>query len=136
MALAWTRGRLNVGTTNVTSYIRSLSLDYAAEMLDRTVMGDLTRKSLPGLKVWSVTAELKQDTAGALDALLFPLIGSTGFTVYCQSLATSNVSDANPRYSGTAVLENYNPLGGSVGDLRVSSVTFRSAGTLSRSTAT
>jgi len=59
-----------------------------------------------------------------------------GFTVYTQPVATSNVSDTNPRFSGTAVLENYQPQGGSVGDMLTAPVTFQAAGTLSRVTAT
>lgn len=141
--LAHTRAALVVNGVDLTGAARSVTLNFGAEMLDKTAMGDLTRQMFPGLKVWSITAELNQDFATSatggghvVDGTLFGLVGSTGFTVYTQPNATANVSDTNPRFTGTAVLENYNPMQGNVGDMHTAPVTFRSAGALTRATAT
>ena len=140
---AYTRASLFVNGVDLTTRVRTVTVSYSAEMLDKTAMGDGTRQNHPGLKVWNIAAEFNQDYAtsatGAgivVDGTLFPLVGSTGFTVYTQPVATANVSDTNPRFSGTAVLENYQPQGGNVGDMLTAPVTFQAAGTLSRVTAT
>ena len=79
--------------------------------------------------------QLQMDTAGTLDGILFPLVGATaGVTLFVQPLATSALSDGNPKYSGTGHLEGYTPLGGSYGDLRTTTVTFRSGSALTRTT--
>ena len=136
-AQAWTRAKLSVTGNDLTTYCQAVTLNYSAEMLDQSEMNTVTRKSFPGAKVWSITAQLKFDTAGTLDGILFPLVGATaGVTLFVQPLATTNVSDGNPRYSGTAHLEGYTPLGGNYGDLRTTTVTFRSGGNITRGTAT
>lgn len=134
-AQAWTRAKLSVTGNDLTTYLQGLTLEYGVEMLDQSEMNTPTRKSFPGLKTWSITAQLKHDSAGTLDGLLYAWVGATaGVTLFCQPLATSANSDANPKYSGTAHLEGYTPLGGSVGDLRTTTVTFRSGSALSRAT--
>lgn len=132
-AQAFTKAKLSVTGNDLTTYCQGVTLDYGAEMLDQSEMNTPTRKSFPGMKVWSVTAQLKHDSAGTLDAILFPLVGATaGVTLFVQPLATSSNSDANPKYSGTGHLEGYQPLGGNVGDLRVTTVTFRCGSALTR----
>ena len=74
-----------------------------------------------------------QDYAvGALDATLWPLLGvSTPVIVRSQSGAAS---PTNPQWAGNVLMESYMPVGGSVGDLLVGSVTFPGNGPLARTT--
>jgi hypothetical protein len=136
-AQAWTKAKLFVTGNTLTTYVQGVTLEYSAEMLDQSEMNTPTRKFFPGMKNWTITAQLKHDTAGTLDGLLYAWVGATaGVDMHIQPLATTNVSDANPRYRGTGHLEGYTPAGGSVGDLRVTTVTFRSGSALTRTTAT
>lgn len=134
-AQAWTKAKLSVTGNDLTTYLQGLTLNYSAEMLDQSEMNTPTRKSFPGLKVWSITATVKHDSAGTLDGLLYAWVGATaGVTLFCQPLATSSNSDSNPKYSGTGHLEGYTPLAGNVGDLRTTTITFRSGSALTRAT--
>jgi len=114
-------------------HVRSVTLNYSANMLDITEMGNATKINLAGLLEWSFDVECLQDYAASnVDALLFPLVGAAAF--YIQVKPTSgSVSATNPQFYGLCVLESYDPLSGSVGDVQMPKASFKSAGTLTRS---
>jgi Flp pilus assembly protein TadG len=123
-----------INAVDLSDHVQSVTVNYAAEMVDETAMGDDTRTNKGGLKNWSLDLQFKQDHAASnVDATLFPLVGST-FTVTVKP-TSAVVSATNPSYSGTGILESYAPVSGGVGDLATTSVTIQSAGTLSRATA-
>lgn len=124
----------SIGGTDLSAYVKSVTLNYAAEMLDETAMGDTTRKNKGGLLNWSMDVEFKQDwAAGAVDATLFSLVG-TNAAVVLRPDNSEGVSATNPNYTGTGCLESYNPIGNGVGDLAMAPITIQSAGTLTRAT--
>ena len=130
----YTDASVVVNTVDLSDHVKSCSVNYEAEMLDDTVMGDTTRSNIAGLLNWSMDVEFLQDFASAkVDATLFALVGSASFTITVKPTSGS-VSATNPSFSGSAVLESYPPMTGSVGDLETVSATFRSAGTLTRAT--
>jgi hypothetical protein len=120
------------GTGDVFTDVRSVSVTYEAEALDETTMGDSTRTHIGGLKSWSVDVEIYGDTTQAMDAYLFPKVGTVR-NLRIRASATG-IGAANPEYRGNALLESYPILGAAVGELNVKSVTFQSAGTLTRAT--
>lgn len=125
---------VSINGVDLSDHVKSVTLPYAAEMLDDTVMGDDTRSNKGGLKTWSITIEFLNDwAANEVDATLFPLVGST-FTIIVRPVNTGGVSATNPNFTGTGILESYPPLGNQVGELATTSVTVQSAGTLSRAT--
>ena len=130
----YTDASVVVNSVDLSDHVKSCTLNYEAEMLDDTVMGDTTRSNIAGLLNWSIDVEFLQDFASAkVDATLFTLVGAAAFTVTVKPTSAS-VSATNPSLSGSAVLESYPPMSGSVGDLETASATFRSAGTLARAT--
>ena len=130
----YTDASVVVNSVDLSDHVKSCRLNYEAEMLDDTVMGDTTRSNIAGLLNWSIDVEFLQDFASAkVDATLFTLVGAAAFTVTVKPTSGS-VSATNPSFSGSAVLESYPPMSGSVGDLETASATFRSAGTLTRAT--
>lgn len=125
---------VTIDGVDLSDHVRSVTVNYSADMQDDTAMGDGTRSRLGGLKDWSVDVEFNQDFASSsVDDTLFPLVG-TSFVVAVRPTSAAR-SATNPEYSGTGILESYPPLGGAVGDLSTSSITIQSAGTLSRLTA-
>ncbi len=127
--LVYTDAYFLVNAVNLSGWTRSLTLNYEAEMLDDTVMGTTgTRSNRPGLKNWSIDAELLQDyVAGGPDATLFPLVGANPFAIEIRPTSAA-ASTTNPKYTGNAVLESYPPLSGEVGALGTISATLRSGG--------
>lgn len=136
--LVYTDAYLSVNAVVLSGWVRSLTINYEAEMLDDTAMGTTgTRSNRPGLKNWSMDVEFLQDfVAGGPDATLFPLVGAAAFAIEGRPTSAA-VGATNPKYTGNAVLETYPPLSGEVGVLGTASATFRSGGgsALTRATA-
>jgi len=132
--LVYTNAFIQINAVDLSSHASEVSLNYASEMQDETAMGDSTRVRKGGLKDWSVDVTWHQDfAAGAVDATLFSLVGTT----VCMEMRPQNICSTaiNPIYSGIGVIESYNPMGGSVGALLDAPTTIQSAGDLSRATA-
>ena len=113
-------------------HVKSVALNYNAEMLDDTVMGDDTRSRLPGLLDWSIEIEFLQDYAASkVDVTMFALVGAAAFP--CLLRPTSSAKSAtNPEFTGQGVLESYAPMAGTIGDIAGTTCTIQSAGTLTR----
>ncbi|HEY9417121.1 MAG TPA: hypothetical protein VIQ30_20375 [Pseudonocardia sp.] len=132
-SFAFTDAKVTVGGTDLSTYVRQVTLNVNADELDDTAMGDTFRSRIGGLKDWSVNLEFNQDfAAGAVDATLWPLLGTTT-TVTVKATSATN-SATNPLYSGSVLVSQVNPLTNGVGDLATTSITWNGAGTLSRLT--
>lgn len=130
-----TNADFTINGTVQSDHVRQVTLEYNAEMLDETIMATAaTRISRAGLFVWTMTAELYDDMADAdVDDLLFALVGAPAFPLILKPTQAST-SASNPSIRGQAVLEG-NPVGGTVGEMAMKSLTFRSAGPLTRNDA-
>lgn len=124
---------LTINAVNLSAWCKSAELELEAEAIDETAMGDTTRTHIGGLKSWSLSADLMQDYASsAVDQTLWSLLG-TVVTVKLKATSASN-SATNPEYSGSALIQAYKPVGGSVGELHMTRLVAVSAGALSRAT--
>jgi hypothetical protein len=129
----YTNAFLSIGGTDLSDHVRQATITYNAEMQDKTAMGDLTRTRLGGLKDWSLEVNFNQDFAASnVDATLFPIVGDSVAIILRPDAAA--VSPTNPNFTGNAILESYAPLGGNVGDMAETPVTFQADGTLTRAT--
>ncbi|WFE41955.1 radical SAM protein [Micromonospora sp. WMMD998] len=132
-SFAFTDAKVTVNAVDLSSYVRQATLNVQADQLDDTAMGDSFRSRIGGLKDWSVSLEFNSDfAAGAVDATLFPLLGSVVTVTVKATSATTSAT--NPQYSGPVLVSAYNPIGNSVGDLATNSVTWQGAGALARAT--
>lgn len=126
---------VEVNGTDLSAQVQSLELTYQSEMLDATSMGDTTRVRVGGLKDWSATVNFFNDfAASSVDDTLFPLVG-TVFNITIRPINANPVSATNPNYGGDVILQSYPAFGGEVGATHTSSVSFRAAGDLARTTA-
>jgi hypothetical protein len=126
--------KITVGTTNLSSTINSVTLDISADEIETTAFGSTYRTRIGGLKDASVSLDFMQDfAAGSVDALLFPLMGST---VAIKIAPTSgSVTATNPEYRFDALVTQYQPFAGSIGDLATLSVSWPTTGDIVRGTA-
>lgn len=124
---------LTINAVDLSDWCKSASIEYEAEAIDETAMGDTTRANIGGLKSWSLSADLMQDYASsAVDQTLWSLVG-TVVTVKLKATSASN-SATNPEYNGSALIQSYGPVGGAVGELHMTRIVAVSAGALSRAT--
>jgi|TARA_R100001594_G_scaffold15142_1_gene31890 hypothetical protein len=134
-AFVMTNASVSIAGTDLSDHVRSVTIDASVNLVDDTAMGDVFQSNAAGLATWSITVELLQDYASSkTDAVLSQLmdIGDTAALVI-KPVATS-VSSTNPSYSGTGILESYNPVAGTVGDQAMATATFASASALTRAT--
>lgn len=132
-SFAFIDGRVEINSVVLSSFVRAVNLNISADELDDTAMGDTYRSRIGGLKDWSAGIEFNSDfAASAVDATLFPLLGSV---TTCKFRPTSAaIAATNPEYSGSLLVSQYNPMGNSVGDLATVNVQWPGAGTCSRAT--
>ena len=125
----------SIAGVDLSDHVRTVTLDAGQNMLDDTAMGDTTVSNAAGLATWSVTIEFLQDYAASkVDATLEGELGIGNTTALILFPSGSSIGVTNPRYSGTAILESYNPIAGTVGDQAMATATFQSKTALTRAT--
>jgi hypothetical protein len=123
---------INGGT--VSSSLASVELPIEIDEQETTAFGSEWRTRIAGLKSGSITLEFHQDfAAGALDSILWPLLGTNATVTVVPTSGT--VTASNPSYSGTFLVTSYTPYASTVGDLATVSVTWPLTGELTRATA-
>ena len=123
---------INGGT--VSSSLASVELPIEIDEQETTAFGSSWRTRIAGLKSGSITLEFHQDfAAGALDSILYPLLGTNATVVVTPT--SGSVNSSNPSYSGAFLVTAYTPYASTVGDLATVSVTWPLTGELTRATA-
>jgi hypothetical protein len=126
--------KITIGTAVLSEDIASVTLDITSDEVETTAFGSTYRTRIGGLKDASVSLDFHQDFgAGSVDALLFPLMGSTVAVKIAPTSGT--VSATNPEYRFTALVTQYQPFAGAVGDLATLSITWPVSGEVVRGTA-
>jgi hypothetical protein len=126
--------KVTIGTVVISDDIASVTLDITADEVETTAFGSSYRSRIGGLKDASVSLDFHQDFgAGAVDSLLFPLMGSTVAVKIAPTSGT--VTATNPEYRFNALVTQYQPFAGAVGDLATLSVTWPVSGEVVRGTA-
>jgi predicted secreted protein len=92
------------------------------------------RERIGGLKSGTVSLDFHQDyAAGAVDSVVYPLLGGTA-AVTIRPGGTAAIGTANPQYELVALVTEYSPVEGAVGDLATFSVSWPINGAVVRKT--
>ena len=120
----------------LTTSVASVTLNVEADNVETTAFGGGGwRSSISWLKQASVDFEFHQDfAAGAIDSVIWPLLGSTA-SVVIRPGGSAAVSSSNPSYSFTCNVNQWNPIDSAVGDLATTSVSWPITGAITRATA-
>ena len=126
--------KVTINGTNLSTSLASVELPIEIDEQETTAFGSEWRTRIAGLKSGSITLEFHQDfAAGALDSILWPLLGTNATVVVVPTSGT--VTASNPSYSGTFLVTQYTPYASTVGDLATVSLTWSLSGALTRATA-
>lgn len=117
---------ISIDGETFTGKATNVSISQTAETQDITAMGDETRKNAGGLKAWSMTATFNADAA--MIVRFHPLLGKT-VPVEVRKMNEA-ISMINPAWVGDAVLTEFTPIDGAVGDKHTYAVSLVSAGDL------
>lgn len=125
---------VSIGGTDLSSYCSKIELTVEVEEKDVTTFGSAGwHENLGGIKSGSLALTFKQDVAaGLIDSIMWPLLGT--LAAFETRLNNSAVGTSNPRYTGNALVRQWNPISGSVGDVAEVSVTYPTSGVVLRQT--
>jgi hypothetical protein len=116
------------GVTDISSYVTSVTLGSTYDVVETTAFGNTARTRVAGLADNSVALEFNQDyAAGALESVIYPTLGTA------VSITVRPVAGSSPAYSFSALVSEWTPLNGSVGELATASVTWPISGTITKS---
>jgi hypothetical protein len=114
--------------------IHSVTLDVNANEVETTTFGNTYKTVVGGIISGSAKLDFYQDfAAGSVDAQIWPLLNTIGTLVITPTSAT--VSATNPSYTAQVLINAYQPINASIGDLAGFSVTWPTTGTVTRATA-
>lgn len=131
-----TGNKVTINGVDLSSSIARAELAITVADVDATDFGSGGYTEVQGgLKSGSVSIDFHQDYAAAsVEATIFPLIGSLATAVIIAGNGTA-ASATTPAYTATVLVNSWNPVSGSVGDLSTVSVTWPTSGPVSKATA-
>lgn len=132
-ALVLTNAYITINSVNLSDHITSVTINTTEDVIDTTAFGSTARTRVAGLLDNSVVIEFQQDYAASnVEATIYPLVGSTTSVVVKPNGSTTGAT--NPSYTFTALVSEWQPLNGAVGELATASVTWPISGTITKAT--
>lgn len=119
---------LEVDGVDLSNYVNQVAMDLPDDEVDLSGMGSKMKEYGKGLSDGTITVTFLQDfDTGKVDDTLWPLkVSDTPFTVVVKPTSAPK-SATNPEYSMEALLFNYSPVNGSLGEAASTEVNFRNA---------
>jgi hypothetical protein len=131
--LVLTNASVVFGSTDLSSYISSITLNSTFDIVETTAFGNTAKTRVAGLADNSVTFEFHQDYAtSAVEQTIYPLLG-TAVSVVAKPVAGTTTA-VNPQYTFSTLVSEWTPLNGSVGELATASVTWPISGAIAKAT--
>lgn len=129
-----TDAKVTINSVVLSDHISSITIDTKDDIVETTAFGSSAKTRVAGLADNSVTLDFMQDFAAAnVEATIYPLIGST--TTIVVQPTSSAASTTNPTYTFSALVSEWQPLKGGIGQLATASVTWPISGAITKATA-
>jgi hypothetical protein len=115
---------VKINAVDLSDHVTSVTLNYAADELEVTAMGDTAHKFVKGLESGTLTVSFLNDTATS--QVLQTLNGAFGTTVATKLIQEkgTSVTATNPVYEFDILVNNLTPINGGVGDMATQDITF------------
>jgi hypothetical protein len=131
--LVLTNASVVLASTDISQYVTSISLNTTFDIVETTAFGSTAKTRVAGLADNSVSLEFNQDYAtSAIEQTIYPLLG-TAATIVVKPVAGTTTT-VNPQYSFSAVVSEWTPLNGAVGELATASVSWPISGAITKTT--
>ena len=136
--LVLTNVEVTIAGVSLSDHIASVTLGSTYDVLETTAFADgnvpqAAKNRIAGLVDNSVTLEFHQDFAAAsVEATVYPLLG-TVVAVEVQPVNAA-ISVDSPLYTFNALVSEWTPLNGAVGELATASVTWPISGQITKDT--
>ena len=121
------------GSTDLSDHISSISLSSTYDIVETTAFGQTSKTRVAGLADNSVTLEFHQDYAtSSVEQTIYPTLG-TAVTIAIKPV-NGTTTAVNPQFSFSAVVSEWTPLNGAVGELATASVSWPISGAITKTT--
>ncbi len=127
-----TDAKVTINSVILSDHISNVTIDTKDDIIETTGFGSTGAKTrVAGLVDNSVTFDFIQDYASAnVEATIYPLLGTTT-TITILPTSGTNTS-TNPSYTFTALVSEWQPLKGAVGQLATATVTWPISGAITK----
>lgn len=129
-----TDAKVTINGVNLSDHIASITISESADVVETTAFSNTAKTRVAGLRDNSVTLEFHQDFASSnVEATINgspSLVGTV--TAIVVTPTSSSVSATNPSYSFNALVSEWTPLNGAVGELSTASVTWPISGAITK----
>ena len=131
--LVLTNPSITIAGTDLTDHISQITIDTKYDIVETTSFGDTAKKRVAGLADNSVSIDFFQDFASSsVESIIFPLLG-TAASIVIKPVATTTTT-TNPSYTVSALVSEWTPLKGGIGQLATASVTWPVSGAITKAT--
>ena len=131
-----TDAKVTINSVILSDHIANITIESKDDIIETTAFGatGAAKTRVAGLVDNQVTFDFHQDFASAnVEATIYPLLGSTT-TIVVQPTSAA-VSATNPTYTFTALISDWTPLKGGIGQLATASVTWPITGAITKASA-
>jgi hypothetical protein len=134
-----TNAFISVGGVDLSDLVASVTLNSTFDVVETTAFAagnvpSAAKTRIAGLVDNSVTLEFHQDYAtGEVEQTIYPLLGTAAAVIVKPNGAST--SAFNPSYTCSAIIAEWTPINGSVGELATASVTWPVTGAITKAVA-
>jgi hypothetical protein len=129
-----TNAFISVGGVDLSDLVASVTLNSTFDVVETTAFSVTAKTRVAGLADNSVTLEFHQDFATSeVEQTIYPLLGTAAAVIVKPNGSTT--SAFNPSYTCSAIISEWTPINGSVGELATASVTWPVTGAITKAVA-
>ncbi len=123
---------ISVGGVDLSDRVASVTLSETFDIVETTAFSSTAAKTrVAGLEDNSITLEFHQDYATSeVEQTIYPLLGTAAAVIVKPNGSTT--SAFNPSYTCSAIISEWTPINGSVGELATASVTWPITGAITK----
>ena len=128
-----TNPSITVGGVDLSDHINNITLETKYDIVETTTFGSTAKTRVAGLADNQISIDFMQDFgSSSVEATIYPLLGTTT-SIVIKPVAGSTTS-TNPQYTVSALVADWTPLKGGVGQLATASVTWPVSGAITKAT--
>ena len=130
-----TNAFISVGGVDLSDLVASVTLSETFDVVETTAFSSTAAKTrVAGLEDNSITLEFHQDYATSeVEQTIYPLLGTPAAVIVKPNGSATGAF--NPSYTCSAIISEWTPINGSVGELATASVTWPVTGAITKAVA-
>jgi len=128
-----TNPSITIGGVDLSDHINNITLETKYDIVETTTFGSTAKTRVAGLADNQISIDFMQDFgSSSVEATIYPLLGTTTSIVVKPVAGTTTTT--NPQYTVSALVADWTPLKGGVGQLATASVTWPVSGAITKAT--